>query len=59
MTIRYNMANIYINRSDTDSDVLAIPAVLSDVNGMAIAIYQGANKLVASTALAALTYALF
>jgi hypothetical protein len=52
------MAYIYINRSDTDAGTLPIPAAIGTAAGMAITVYQGAEKLVASAALATLSYLL-
>jgi hypothetical protein len=59
MTVRYNMAYIYINKSSTDSDTLPIPAAsITSTAGLAIKVLMGAEKLAASVALASLSYML-
>ena len=46
------MASIYINKSDTESDTLPIPAVLSTEAGLAINVLKSAFTLAVSGALA-------
>jgi hypothetical protein len=59
MTVRYNMAYIYINKSSTDSDTLPIPAAsIQSTAGLAVTILMGAEKLAATAALASLSYLL-